>query len=155
MRLTFLPVQVALDAHPDQRFQGKIIRVFPEIDRKVRTQMVEAKLTQPANLLAGMFARVQVILERAPNALVVPTDSILTSPKGESMVMVAQNGKAAKAKVKLGIVQGDRTQIVEGLQAGQQVIWAGHEGLKDGAPIQIAGEKKGETPKGEKGEGKS
>jgi multidrug efflux pump subunit AcrA (membrane-fusion protein) len=102
-----------------------------------------------------MFARVQVILERAPNALVVPTDSILTSPKGESMVMVAQNGKAAKAKVKLGIVQGDRTQIVEGLQAGQQVIWAGHEGLKDGAPIQIAGEKKGETPKGEKGEGKS
>jgi membrane fusion protein (multidrug efflux system) len=155
MRLASLPVQVSLDAYPDQRFQGEIIRVYPEIDRKIRTQILEAKLTQPANLLAGMFARVRVILESAPNALVVPADSVLTSPKGESVVMVAQDGKAMRAKVKLGIVQGDRAQIVEGLQAGQQVIWAGHEGLKDGAPIQIAGEKKGETPKREKGEGKS
>jgi HlyD family secretion protein len=155
MRLTSVPVEVVLDAYPGRHFQGKIIRVFPEIDRKIRTQIVEAKLTQAANLLPGMFARVRVILESVPNALVVPTDSILTSPKGESMVMVAQDGKAVRVKVKLGIAQGDRVQIVEGLQAGQQVIWAGHEGLKDGAPIQIAGEKKGETPKGEKGEGKS
>jgi len=155
MRLASLPVQVALDAYPDQRFQGKIIRVYPEIDRKIRTQILEAKLTQPANLLAGMFARVRVILESVPNALVVPTDSILTSPKGDSVVMVAQEGKAVRSKVKLGIVQGDRAQIVEGLQAGQQVIWAGHEGLKDGAPIQIAGEEKRGTSGGKKGEGKS
>jgi membrane fusion protein (multidrug efflux system) len=155
MRLASLPVQVALDAYPDQRFQGKIIRVYPEIDRKIRTQILEAKLTQPANLLAGMFARVRVILESAPNALVVPADSVLTSPKGESVVMVAQDGKAVRAKVKLAIIQGDRVQIVEGLQAGQQVIWAGHEGLKDGAPIQIAGEEKRGTSGGKKGEGKS
>ena len=155
MRLASLPVQVALDAYPDQRFQGKIIRVYPEIDRKIRTQILEAKLTQPANLLAGMFARVRVILESVPNALVVPTDSILTSPKGESMVVVAQDGKAVRTKVKLGIVQGDRAQIVEGLQAGQQVIWSGQEGLKDGAPIQIAGEEKRGPGGKKKGEGKS
>jgi len=155
MRLTSVPVEVVLDAYPGQHFQGRIIRVFPEIDRKIRTQIVEAKLIRAGNLRPGMFARVRVILESAQGALVVPTDSILTSPKGEAMVMVAQDGKAVRAKVKLGIVQGDRVQIVEGLQAGQQVIWAGHEGLKDGAPIQIVGEKKGETPKGEKGEGKS
>jgi membrane fusion protein (multidrug efflux system) len=155
MRLASLPVQVALDAYPDQRFQGKIIRVYPEIDRKIRTQILEAKLIQPANLLAGMFARVRVILETVPNALVVPTDSILTSPKGDSMVVVAQDGKAVRAKVKLGIVQGDRAQIVEGLQAGQQVIWSGQEGLKDGAPIQIAGEEKRGPGGKKKGEGKS
>jgi RND family efflux transporter MFP subunit len=155
MRLASLPVQVALDAYPGQRFQGKIIRVYPEIDRKVRTRILEAKLTQPANLLAGMFARIGVILESAPNALVVPTDSVLTSPNGDSMVMVAQDGKALRAKVKLGIVQGNRAQIAEGLQAGQKVIWAGHEGLKDGAPIQIGGEEKRGTAGGKKGEGKS
>ena len=155
MRLASLPVQVSLDAYPDQRFQGKIIRVYPEIDRKIRTQILEAKLTQPANLLAGMFARVRVILESVPNALVVPTDSILTSPKGDSMVVVAQDGKAVRTKVKLGIVQGDRAQIVEGLQAGQQVIWSGQEGLKDGAPIQIAGEEKRGPGGKKKGEGKS
>jgi len=155
MRLASLPVQVSLDAYPDQRFQGKIIRVYPEIDRKIRTQILEAKLTQPANLLAGMFARVRVILESAPDALVVPTDSVLTAPKGDSVVMVAQEGKAVRTKVKLGIVQGDRAQIVEGLQAGQQVIWAGQEGLKDGAPIQIAGEEKRGPGGKKKGEGKS
>jgi membrane fusion protein (multidrug efflux system) len=155
MRLASLPVQVSLDAYPDQRFQGKIIRVYPEIDRKIRTQILEAKLTQPANLLAGMFARVGVILESAPSALVVPVNAVLKSPKGESVVMVAQDGKAVRAKVKLGIVQGDRVQIVEGLQAGQQVIWAGNEGLKDGASIQVAGEEKKGTGGGKKGEGKS
>lgn len=155
MRLTSLPVQVSLDAYPNKLFQGKIVRVFPEIDRKVRTQIVEAKLTQPANLMAGMFARVGVILESAPNALVVPVHAVLKSPKGESVVLVAQNGKAVMVKVKLGIVQGDRVQIVEGLEPGQQVIWAGHGGLKDGASIKVAGEEKKGTGGGPKEEGKS
>jgi membrane fusion protein (multidrug efflux system) len=155
MSLASLPVEVALDAYPDQPFPGKIIRVYPEIDRKIRTRILEAKLAQPANLLAGMFARVRVILESAPNALVVSADSVITTPKGDSIVLVVQDGKAVRANVKVGIVRENRAQIVEGLQAGQKVIWAGHEGLKDGTPVQIGGEEKRGAGGGKKGEGKS
>jgi len=106
-----------------------------------------------------MFARIKVMLETISDALVVPSGSILTTPSGEKIVMVVRDGKAARVKVSTGIIQGDRTQIISGIMAGDQVIVLGQEGLKDGAPVKIIGEgkpspgegnQKGETKLGEK-----
>jgi membrane fusion protein (multidrug efflux system) len=74
--------------------------------------------------------------------------------------MTVREGKAARVKVSIGIVQGDRTQIMSGIQAGDQVVVLGQEGLKDGAPVKTAAEgkpgsgeggQKGGTKPGEKG----
>jgi membrane fusion protein (multidrug efflux system) len=154
-----LAIQVTFDAYPGRSFRAKAVRVYPEIDRRTRNRLVEARVLDQVNLVTGMFARIKVILESVPDALVVPSESVLTTPSGEKIVMTVRDGKAARVKVSIGIVQGDRTQIVSGIQAGDRVVVLGQEGLKDGASVKIAGEgkpssgeerQKGETKSGEK-----
>lgn len=154
-----LAIQVTFDAYPNRTFRAKAVRVYPEIDRRTRNRLVEARVLNQVNLVPGMFARIKVMLETISDALVVPSGSILTTPNGEKIVMTVKEGKAARVKVSTGIVQGDRTQIISGIQAGDQVIVFGQEGLKDGAPVKIAGEgkprtggidQKGETKSSEK-----
>jgi len=154
-----LAIQVTFDAYPNRSFRAKAVRVYPEIDRRTRNRLVEARVLDQVNLVTGMFARIKVMLETISDALVVPSGSILTTPSGEKIVMTVRDGKAARVKVSTGIVQGDRTQIVSGIQAGDRVVVLGQEGLKDGAPLKIATEgkpgsgeerQKGETKSGEK-----
>jgi RND family efflux transporter MFP subunit len=154
-----LAIQVTFDAYPNRSFRAKAVRVYPEIDRRTRNRLVEARVLDQVNLVAGMFARIKVMLETISDALVVPSGSILTTPSGEKIVMTVREGKAARVKVSTGIVQGDRTQIISGIQAGEQVVILGQEGLKDGAPLKIATEgkpgsgeerQKDETKSGEK-----
>jgi multidrug efflux pump subunit AcrA (membrane-fusion protein) len=154
-----LAIQVTFDAYPGRSFRAKVVRVYPEIDRRTRNRLVEARVLDQVNIVPGMFARIKVMLETISDALVVPSGSILTTPSGEKIVMVVRDGKAARVKVSTGIIQGDRTQIISGIMAGDQVIVLGQEGLKDGAPVKIIGEgkpspgegnQKGETKLGEK-----
>lgn len=151
-----LAIQVTFDAYPNRSFRAKAVRVYPEIDRRTRNRLVEARVLDQVNIVPGMFARIKVMLEIISCALVVPSGSILTTPSGEKIVMTVREGKASRVKVSIGIVQGDRTQIISGVQVGDQVIALGQEGLKDGAPVKIAGEgKTGPGEESKKGEAKS
>ena len=151
-----LAIQVIFDAYPGRSFRARAVRVYPEIDRRTRNRLVEARVLDQVNLVAGMFARIKVMLESVSDALVVPSGSILTTPSGEKIVMTVREGKAQRAKVSIGIVQGDRTQIMRGIQAADQVVVLGQEGLRDGAPVKIAGEgKPGTGEEKQKGETKS
>lgn len=150
-----LAIQVTFDAYPGRSFRAKAVRVYPEVDRRTRNRLIEARVLDQVNLVPGMFARIKVMLETISDALVVPSGSILTTPNGEKIVMMVREGKAARIKVSIGIVQGDRTQIMSGIQAGDQVVALGQEGLRDGAPVKIAAEgKPGAGEEKQKGETK-
>jgi membrane fusion protein (multidrug efflux system) len=152
-RCLSFPIFVTLDAYPGKSYRAQIVRVYPEIDRQTRHRLVEAKILDKINLASGMFARIKVSVESVPDALVVPSESVLTTPSGEKILMIVKEDKAVRVKVSLGVVQGDRAQIVSGIEAGDQVIVLGQESVKDGAPVKIAGGVKpgagGERSKGE------
>jgi RND family efflux transporter MFP subunit len=136
------PILVTLDAYPGKSYRAKVLRVYPEIDRQTRHRVVEAKLLDNVNLAPGMFARIKVSIERAADALVVPSESVVTTLSGDKVVLTVKEGRAVRVKISTGIVQGDRTQIVSGLKPGDQVIVLGQKTVKDGAPVKIAGEEK-------------
>lgn len=148
------PILVTLDAYPGKSYQAEVVRIYPEIDRQTRHRLVEAKFIDKVNLAPGMFARIKVSVESIPDAFTVPTEAIVTTLSGDQVVLIVKEGRAVRVKVSTGIVQGDRTQIVSGLQAGDQVIVLGQKTVKDGAPVKIAGEGKpasGEAPAPEGG----
>lgn len=130
-------VSTQLDAHPGRVFQGKINRVYPELDTRMRARTVEAVLSEPVSLIPGMFARLQILTKDIPDAITVPSEAVIVMPKGDRQAFVVQDGKAFRRKVDTSIEDAGRIQILKGIQAGDQVIVAGNEKLKDGAEVQV------------------
>jgi membrane fusion protein (multidrug efflux system) len=131
------PAVVQLDALHGKTFHGKVVRAYPELDRRMRTRTVELVLDEQADLVPGMFARVKLILNSMADALVVPREAVVTTPAGAHIVFVVEEGMAVQRKVNTGIEEGDRVQILSGLCAGEKAIVKGHEKIKDGAAVRV------------------
>jgi membrane fusion protein (multidrug efflux system) len=138
---------VQMDAYPNDALKGKIERVYPYLDSRLRVRTIEIGLTDSVNLLPGMFARLTIILKTERDAVVVPTEAVVIGPKGRT-VFVLDNGKAIARPILTGVEEGNRIQITSGIHDGDQVIVAGNEKLKDGAAVRGAGEGMGNTAPG-------
>ena len=97
------PITVTLDAHPGRTFAAKVIRIFPDIDRRTHTRTVEGIIEDEAVMAPGMFARLQLTLASATGALTVPVEAVVRRD-GKPMVYVIADDKTAEQRpVKLGI----------------------------------------------------
>lgn len=134
-------VDVRLDAYFDDVFQGRVERIYPYLDSRLRTRTVEIALDKSVNLLPGMFARLTLSLTNAKEVVIVPLEALVSTPKGQ-VVFVFEDGKATARMVKTGIEAGNRIEIISGIQPGDKVIVAGNEKLKNGADVRLAGEGK-------------
>jgi RND family efflux transporter MFP subunit len=134
-------VDVRLDAYPGDMMQGRIERVYPYLDSRMRTRTMEITLEKPIDLLPGMFARLNVRLKNIADAVIVPVEALVTTPKGP-VVFVVQDGKAVAKAVKTGIEADNRVQLVSGVQPGDKVIIAGNEKLKSGVKVSLAKDEK-------------
>ncbi len=128
---------VTLDAFSGQKFKARISRIYPRIEADSRTRIVEAELIDPVELLPRMFARIKTQGRVFDDAVMVPTKSITTTPRGQTVLFVVQDGKAVQRKVTTGIEQADMIQITEGLQAGEVVVTVGNLNLRDGIAIRV------------------
>lgn len=129
--------KVKVDAYPDEVFLGKITRIAPMVDLATRTSEVEIKITNKEyRLKPGMFARVDIILEKKEDAFIVPIKAVL-SENNCKFVFVINGSIARKREIKTGIYQKDSVEIIEGLNVGEDVIIEGNYGLKDGANVLI------------------
>lgn len=147
-------VITVLDAYPGKTFNGAISRVYSELDRKTRTLTVEVSLNDKIHLVPGMFARLEVIVEKIPQATVVPVEALFVTPKGSRALYVIKEGKAFLREVTTGIEEDSKIQIVKGVEPGEQVVLVGQERLKDGMAVKVAGVEKPDPPLGKKGEAK-
>jgi cobalt-zinc-cadmium efflux system membrane fusion protein len=119
-------VSVAIEGLPDQSFTGTLDYVAPTIDPRTRTAVGRVALNNPEGLLRGnMFARAEISISGAADALVVPRDAVQRA-KGVSLVFVriAQDTFEGR-RVVLGSAD-DRTIEVRGrLAAGDDVATTG------------------------------
>ena len=82
--------------------------------------------------------RVAIIAETLQNILVVPAAALLNSDTGGSKVMVITPDMVAHERmVTVGVRQGDRVQILSGVQEGDQVVTSGGLGLEDKGKVVI------------------
>ncbi len=134
-------VEIRPDALPGTVYKGKVTRVYPRLDEKTRTGTVEVSLPGEATktLKAGMFARVSFVLDRVDDAILVPSDAVTLSPKGETVVFTVRDGKAAAHEVTIGIETHNVAQILAGVSVGDTIVTAGNEKLKDGSPVRVPG----------------
>ena len=106
-------VKVSMDAFPGREYDARIVRVYPEIDPRTRTRIVEARVKDPSALVPGMFARIGLTVESSDAGVVVPDRALLTAADGGMVAFVVVDETAEQRKVKTGIENGSCVQIVE------------------------------------------
>lgn len=133
-------VEVSSDALPGQRFTAVLDAINPLIDTNGRAISCRAHLSNAeARLRPGMFVRVRLILEQRSNVLLIPEQALVPDAKAPYVFRVS-DGKVARTPVKPGIRRNAQVEIVEGLQAGDEVVTAGQLKLRDGAPVRALAE---------------
>jgi HlyD family secretion protein len=126
-------------AGPDGDIPGKVTVVSPATDPNATTVEVWVQIANPGERLKpGATVRTSIIAETIQNTLVVPASALLNGDEGRQKVMVVSSDSVAHERaVSVGVRQGDRVQILSGVQAGEQVVTSGGLGLEDKAKVTI------------------
>lgn len=125
-----LPAVVTGEAFPDQRLEGQVARVSaqanpaqgraaPTFDILVEVRDLSAEAR--AQVRVGMSARVEIIVEDAPEALMIPIHAVDQGPDGPR-VRVRHEGEATWMPVTLGPTDIDSVRVLDGLEPGMEIL---------------------------------
>ncbi|MEM8613275.1 MAG: efflux RND transporter periplasmic adaptor subunit [Cyanobacteria bacterium P01_H01_bin.105] len=118
-------VEIVAEAFPNQVYAGRVQRIALEaiIENNVTTfQVVVELLTGADQLRSGMTVDATFIGETLTDALMVPTVAIATQDGQLGVQMPDSEGDVNFQPVTVGISQTGRTQIVQGLEAGDRIF---------------------------------
>jgi HlyD family secretion protein len=122
------PARIRVETFKDKVFNGKVTQISPMGVEKdnVTNFEVRVSIDNPGQeLKANMTANAEIVLEEHPNSLILPEAAIIYDSQKHPFADVAvpgvKNGRQRKA-VKLGVGNGTKIQILEGLQEGDKVV---------------------------------
>ncbi len=120
-----------------REFRGTVRVVNMAADPQTKKFGIEVAVDNSDLVLRpGTFGEIILEVQTHENALVVPQKAILDN----SHLFIAQDGKAARREVTLGLQNSTLVEVLSGVEEGEQIITEGNFGLEDGAPIEITGE---------------
>ncbi|MGQ9366217.1 efflux RND transporter periplasmic adaptor subunit [Azospirillum sp. ST 5-10] len=138
-----LPVGITADALPGRSFEGRITAIDPQVDVNGRALRIRAEVPNPERVLrSGLFVRVGVTAASRADALLVPEGAIL--PEGDlRLVYRIVDGKARRTTVVLGERKAGEVEVLKGLSAGDEVVTAGQQRLRDGTTVVVVNPREG------------
>jgi membrane fusion protein (multidrug efflux system) len=133
--------RVLVDAYPGKVFEARATRIVHALDPRSRTLGVEMEIANPELLLKpGMYARVELVIERHPGALLVPSEAVIVDGEASS-VFVVDKGVVARRPVTTGVGEGTLLEIVKGLTGDEQVVIEGKELVRAGQRVRAEARK--------------
>ncbi|MES2988696.1 MAG: efflux RND transporter periplasmic adaptor subunit [Pseudomonadota bacterium] len=131
-------IEARAAAYPDQPFRGTIATVDPVLNAETRAATVRAILANgDRRLKPGMLLSV-TIESAARDSLAVPELAVVGEGE-QSFVFVIDGDKVKRVPVKLGLRQGGKVEILEGLTPGQRVVTEGVVKIADGQSVRLSG----------------
>jgi RND family efflux transporter MFP subunit len=128
---------VTLDSMPGQAYEGRVMRISPILDPQTRNGIVEIEIQNRGGTLKGeMFAKAELDLGTTRETTLVPRDALVY--RGEQPgVYLIEEGKARFRPVETGLTQGDRVEVLSGLNEGEVVITRGVNTIKEGDRVKV------------------
>ncbi len=134
------PVRIRLDALPDRQLAGTVRRVAPyvtAVEKQARTVDIEVDFKNPEEargLLVGYSADVEIILDRRPQVLRIPTAAIQEGSK----VLLVNDERLEQRAIKTGLSNWEYSEISAGLQAGDRIVTSlERAGVKAGIKVTV------------------
>lgn len=134
---------------PSQGFEGRTTVVSQAVDSVRRTVEVWCRIPNPAGALkSGLFGKTTVVTGIHPGALTVPAAAVdFDQGRSDGVVWTVSDDRTAhENRVSVGVIRGERAEILEGLQVGETVVAAGGYGLYEGVKLATAPPPDGEKP---------
>lgn len=129
-------IDITVEAVPGETFRGKVYALDPQLDVGGRAVALRATIPNQDNKLKpGFFARVQLILERNENAIVVPENAIVPQGNQKYVYVVQADDTVQLVPVTLGQRLQGEVEVVEGVKAGDVIVTSGQIKLGPGAKI--------------------
>ncbi|MBT5876137.1 MAG: efflux RND transporter periplasmic adaptor subunit, partial [Candidatus Latescibacteria bacterium] len=127
-------------------FTGKVRMISPIVDPESGTVKVTVEIRDKTRTMRpGMFATVNIITETRSKVNRVEKRALVAEAEG-TFAFLFNGGKAKKVRLELGADEGEWIEVTGGLSEGDSVITVGHEGLRNGAPVRIAGQAVASSP---------
>lgn len=139
-----MPVKISLDVYPGKSFPGKVSLIYPALDPATRTFTTEITIPNgSAELRPGMFSRVTLQFGDMERVLIpdVAVQKQIGTNERYVFVFNANDSTVDRRTVTTGRVVGKELEIVGGVNAGDQVVVAGAQKLKDKAKVKIQTQK--------------
>ncbi len=145
------PAQITVEGVPGREFHGHITYIYPYLDRKTRTAKVRLEFdNRDGALLPEMFANVTLESARSEPAVLVPAQAVVRSGTRKQVFVVREPGKFEPREVVLGITSEGKSQILEGIEAGEEVVISAQFLIDSESSLREATAKMmGDAPKGE------
>jgi membrane fusion protein, multidrug efflux system len=130
-------VSLQVAGFPGREFHGRVGIIYPNVDEKTRTLMVEALVpNESGTLKPGLFAKVTLHTGAEKDTVIVPVTSLLYEEE-RVRVFVIEGDRARERQVKLGSKYGEAMEITEGLKDGEKVAVSGQANLSDGVKVAV------------------
>jgi len=161
--------KVKVDAVMDKEYHGHVVEIGSSASQRAGASAVRFFNVKIAiddaddRLRPGMTAQVSIVTNSAPDAVIVPIQSVVERVPGakgdesgdddkpkKKYVFLSKDGKAKQVEVTTGISDATQVQILTGVAKGDPIITGPFrtlKSLKDGADIEVTKEEKKSTVK--------
>ena len=134
------PCEIQLDALPDTRFRGRLLRLVPTVDRSKATVLAKVRFAElDPRILPEMSAKVSFLSQEVPaaerGARVAVHPAAVVTRDGKSVVFAVRDGRAVQLGVEAGDKVGELLEIKAGVAAGDKLVLRPAEKLRDGMRV--------------------
>ena len=140
-------VELTVQGLEPDTFEGKVVAISPKVEVGTRSFSVRAQLPNAdAALRPGMFGSVRVVLDDSQEMVTVPQTAISYNPYGDTVFKVVEEKPegggearliAKRVNVRTGETRADQIQVLQGVDAGDEVVVAGQLKLTGGNPVKV------------------
>lgn len=150
-----LPVELRLSNRDGIAARGNVTRISPRLNPDTGLgEVVVSLLELTPSIRQGVLVDSRITLVTHENTIIIPRSAMIEQvetyiePETNTVelrrnysVFVAQGDTIARQReLTLGLEQGDRIEVLSGIEEGEQLIITGHRSLSDEARIRIAGQ---------------
>ena len=131
-------VTLTVAAFKDKAYEGRVFFIDPRIDETTRTALVKAYVPNSnEELRQGMFANLDLIVNRNENALVVPESALIIQGDTVSVYVIRDSDTVDLRPVTVGERFSGMVEIREGVNAGDVVVTEGYQKIGPGSRVQV------------------
>lgn len=134
--LTVKLFHAGLDGEEAYPYEGTCFFIDNIIDGTTSTFLIKASIPNPeGTLLPGAYTRLQSVVDRIENAVVVPESVVMETEAGPVVYVIDREGKVAIQRVNAGPTYQGMRILTKGLDAGVPVIYQGLQLVRPGMPV--------------------
>ncbi len=117
-------------------YTASIYAIEPRVDETTKTIKARAMYNGNQDFYPGSFVKVFVNMDATKNTLMVPTEAVIPTLKGQKVIM-NKNGVAAEKMVTIGVRTDEKIQILEGLNEGDTILTTGLLSIRKDSKLKL------------------